>query len=210
MRRPRFHIGTFLILVVFLGVGFAALRESNELWNSGSFTLTLGILLTSVLLAAHRRESRRAFWSGFALFGWTYLGLSLIPSIESRLLTTKGLAYLDSKTPGRSLGVFTLRLSTSTSGSPNNQVQAVTFTSTGSQLVTSSHGEVRLWDVATGKLLQGWGGTKENFVKIGHSILTMLLAWLGGQLSRSLYAKSRQGNPGSPDTIVPTSSDPGG
>src|SRR5262249_26275170 len=82
-----------------LGVSLAALRESNEIWDSGVFTLTLVILLTSVLLAIHRTEQRRAFWLGFALFGAAYLGLTLVPPIESRLITTKALAYIDSKVP---------------------------------------------------------------------------------------------------------------
>src|SRR5271157_3785369 len=96
MRRFRFHIGTLLILALILGVGFAALCESDETWDSSIFSLTLGMLSVSILLAIHRTEQRRALWLGFALFGWTYLGLSLVPSIESRLLTTKALAYLDS------------------------------------------------------------------------------------------------------------------
>ncbi len=99
MRRFRFHIGTLLILVLILGVGFAALRESDETWDSSIFSLTLGMLLISILLAIHRTENRRAFWLGFALFGSAYLGFFLVPSIESRLMTTKALDFLDSKLP---------------------------------------------------------------------------------------------------------------
>ena len=99
MRRFRFHIGTLVILVLLFAVSFAALRDSSEIWDGITFTLTVGLLLTSILLAIHRTERKRAFWLGFALFGVTFLGLSLIPSIESRLLTTKGLAYLHSKIP---------------------------------------------------------------------------------------------------------------
>ena len=44
---------------------------------------------------------------GFALFGSGYLGLSLIPSIESRLITSKALTYLDSKVPGRTRASYT-------------------------------------------------------------------------------------------------------
>jgi hypothetical protein len=69
MRRFRFHLGTLVILVLLLGVSFAALRESNEIWDSSIFTLTLGVLITSILLAVHRAERKRAFWLGFALFG---------------------------------------------------------------------------------------------------------------------------------------------
>ncbi len=104
MKHIRFSIANLLVVVLFVAIGFAALRESSDLWESGVFTLALTALLISILLAVHRTEFRRAFWIGFALFGWIYLGLSLVPSIESRLITTKALAYLDSKVPGRSTG----------------------------------------------------------------------------------------------------------
>src|SRR5262249_42018111 len=97
MKRIRLNIASLLLAVLVLGIGFAALRESNGIWDAGIFTLTVGMLLISVLLAVHRKEARRAFWLGFALFGWSYMALSLVPPIESRLLTTKALAYLDSK-----------------------------------------------------------------------------------------------------------------
>ena len=42
MRRFRFNIASLLVVVLVLGFGFAALRESNDLWDSGLFTLTLG------------------------------------------------------------------------------------------------------------------------------------------------------------------------
>jgi hypothetical protein len=100
MRKLRFNIANLLVIILVLGVGFAALRESSALWESGIFTVTLGILLLSILLAVHRSESKRAFWLGFALFGWAYMGLALVPSIESRLITNKALAYLDSKVLG--------------------------------------------------------------------------------------------------------------
>jgi hypothetical protein len=191
MRRFRFTIASLLVVVLFVAVGFAALRESNETWNSGVFTLTLAALLISILLAVHRTESRQAFWLGFALFGWTYLGLSLVPSIESRLMTTKALAYLDSKLAYRSVGGFSVRSSATNSGIPSNQVQAVAFTPDGNQFATSSQGVVRFWDVRTGKLLGGWIGTTENFIRIGHSLLSLIAAILGGQLSRRLYARNR-------------------
>jgi hypothetical protein len=90
MRNLRFNIASILGVILCLAIGFAALRESNDYWDSGLFTLTLGVLLVSVLLSIHRSEVKQAFWIGFALFGWGYLGLSPVPSVESRLLTTKG------------------------------------------------------------------------------------------------------------------------
>ena len=189
MRRIRFTIASLLVVVLFVALGFAALRESNEIWDSGLFTLTLGVLLISILLAVHRTESRRAFWIGFALFRWTYLGLSLASSIESRLITTKALAYLDSKVPGRSLA-FTARLSGKGSVAPGNQTQNLALTIDGNQLATSNKGVVGLWD-ETGELLGGWIGTTENFVRIGHTLFALLAGWFGGQLSRRIWRASR-------------------
>jgi hypothetical protein len=103
MRRFSFHLGTLVILVLTVAIGLAALRESDELWESSLFSITLGVLLISILLAIHRTAKQRAYWLGFALFGSAYLALSLIPSIESRLITTKALAYLDSQGPDRSI-----------------------------------------------------------------------------------------------------------
>ena len=50
----------------------------------------------------------------------------------------------------------------------------------GNQLATSSLGIVRLWDVGTGRLLGGWSGTTETFVRIGHSIFALQTAGLVG------------------------------
>jgi WD40 repeat protein len=183
MRRIRFTIASLLVVVLFVAVGFAGLREANDLWDSGLFTLTLGVLLVSILLAILRTEFKRAFWLGFALFGSTYLTLSLVPSIEYRLPTKNALTYLDSKVPGRSLGVFTVPLTGIGSDATSNQVQDVAFSIDGRQLATSSQGRVRLWDAT------------ENFVRIGHSLFALLAGWFGGQLSRRLYRSSRSQEP---------------
>ena len=139
-------------------------------------------------------EPRWAFSIGFDLFRWGYLALSLVPSIESRLATTMALAYLDSKVPGRPQNFFKLRV---TGGTPGNQVQAVAFSPDGNRLATSSLGTVRLWDATTGRLLGGWAGTTEHFVRIGHSLIALTVAFLGGQLSRHLCARHEEATDGS-------------
>jgi hypothetical protein len=191
MSRIRFNIANLLVVVLLLAVGVAALRESSDLWESGILSLTLTGLLVSILFAVHRTEKRRAFWTGFALFGWGYLALSLVPSIESRLITTKALAYLDSKVPGRFIPVSTMRLSRTGPASPNHKVQSLAFTEDGNLLATSSPGVVGLWDATTGKLLGGWIGTTENFIRIGHSLFALLVGWCGGLLSRRLHRGSQ-------------------
>jgi hypothetical protein len=191
MGRLRFHLGTLVILVLLLGVGFAALREASDLWESGLFTLAICVLLISILPAIHRTETRRAFWLGFALFGWGYLGLSVVPSIETRLITTMALAYLDSKVPRRPNIPPRYIASLIAFGAVNNQVSNVNVALDGIQSATTGQGQVRLWNGTTGKLLGGWIGTTENFVRIGHSLFALMGGWFGGQLSRRLCRTSR-------------------
>src|SRR5262245_698361 len=101
MGKPRFSIASLLGLVLFVAIGFAGLRAASDVWDSGVFGATLLALLIAVLLVVHRTGEGRAFWVGVALFGWAYLVACLVPPIESRLPTTRGLAYLDSKVSSR-------------------------------------------------------------------------------------------------------------
>src|SRR5262245_32914422 len=185
MRRYRFHIGTLIVLVLVLGVSFASLRESNEIWDSGVFTLTLVILLTSVLLAIHRSEKKRAFWLGFALFGAAYLGLTLLPPIETRLITTKALAFIDSKVARSMPAGFEyfendndgrMDLYVVNQAQPNvlylnkgngtfRHLTATVGFSPGNQ--AAGGGTLHLKSTAR-LLVRGSVGTTENFTRIGH------------------------------------------
>jgi hypothetical protein len=173
MSHFRFTIAHLLGLVLFIAVGFAALREATALWDSAVFSVTLAVLSVSVLLALHRADRRRVYWLGFALFGWIYLGASLIPPIECRLLTTEALARIAARIPALVDPV------------------AFTFSPDGSSLVASRPGMIRLWNATTGQLLGGSVGSTDCFRGIGHSIVALVLAYLGGHLSGWLFARGR-------------------
>jgi hypothetical protein len=201
MRRFRFHLGTLVIVVLLFGVGLAALRESNETWDSSIFSITLALLSISILLVVHRTEKRQAFWLGFALFGWTYLGLTLVPSIEPRLMTTKALALLHSKVPRSSVAGLTyadfdndgkMDLFIVNNSQPN--VLALNKGNGTWQDVRAVAGPNTPWLTYSSPVapLPGASGTTEHFVKIGHSLLAIVVALLGGQLSRYLHRKNSQ------------------
>ena len=103
MRRLRFNIANLLGVILVLGVGFAALRESATSGRAGFYPDAWQPCWSRSCSPSTAQSPGGHSGSGFALFGWIYLGLSLVPSIESRLITTKALAYLDSKVLGRSL-----------------------------------------------------------------------------------------------------------
>jgi hypothetical protein len=202
MRRFRFKIASLLGVILFLGVGLAGLRESNDLWESGLFTLTLGVLLVSILLAVHRSEVKRAFWIGFAIIGWGYMAIALIPSIEPRLLTTKALAYLDSKVSrpipagvayadldnDGMLDIYLVNNSQTSAlylNKGNGTFQDVTLFPGSNPAGSGARGNRLVFpNNSGGPWLRRSTGTTGNFIRIGHSLLALVAAWLGGQLSR--------------------------
>ena len=182
MRRPRFRIASLLALVLFVALAIAALRASDDPWDGGVLGTFL-ILLSAILMAIHRTNGKRAYWLGFALFGWVYLVASLVPTIEPRLPTTAGLAYLDSKVPGREIDSL-YRVIGRVNGGSN--VQAVAFSPQGRSLSTVARGDVQILGTwPPGKPLARTSGTSENFVWIGHSLMAPSgAALIGGHLSR--------------------------
>lgn len=183
MSLPRFKIRSLLGVVLFAGIAIAALRAADDLWDSGIFGLVLLVHLTAVLLAVHRTDRRRAYWAGFAFFGWTYLIASLVPQIGPRLPTTMGLAFIDSKIPGRETTISAVF------GYPStySPVSGSGYTLPVYNLPTSMQGNIWLWDSTTGKLVPGQVGTTENFLRTGHSLLALVLAFVGGRLTRYLH-----------------------
>jgi hypothetical protein len=211
MKRFRFNIASLLVVVLLVAIGFAALREASDLWESGVFALTLGVLLIAILSAVHRTDSRRAFWLGFSLFGAAYLGLSLVPPIESRLITTKVLALLESKVSDRPI-VISGRVWDTWSrnqgqNNPSVNSASIAFSPQGNLVASGNEGVIRVWNLSGSNLLGTWSGTTENFMRIGHSLLALITALVGGQLSRRLYGKDREPVEVS---VIPETSNSGG
>ena len=80
MLRLRASMAMMLAIVGLTAVGFAALRVSSRLWACACVSSALLALVVSIAGIIYRRGSQRAFWVGFALFGWTYMICSLGPA----------------------------------------------------------------------------------------------------------------------------------
>ena len=162
--RISFTIRGLMVLVLFTGVGFAALRYATDWWSSGVFTATLIGLALAALYAINRRGPRRAFWSAFVAFGASYMILAFGPwcetTIRPRLLTTK---LIDLAYPRFTQGVKPISVI------PDGRILPI-----GGSDVT-----VRIWGpVAT---------QRDRFESIGHSLAALLLAAIGGTASRYFY-----------------------
>ena len=71
--RLNFSIRSALCVVAMVAIGLAGLRSGTWIWSRLLFTLTFALHLTAILGVVYRKGARRAFWLGFATFGWAYL-----------------------------------------------------------------------------------------------------------------------------------------
>jgi hypothetical protein len=76
MQRPRVSVFGLMALVLFLSIGIGALRLASAAWAGAMTLATPCALVWAILGVAYRRQGKRAFWLGFALFGWGYMILA--------------------------------------------------------------------------------------------------------------------------------------
>ncbi|MDB5350671.1 MAG: hypothetical protein JWN86_1918 [Planctomycetota bacterium] len=196
MKRPRFTIASILVVVVLVAVGLAALRAATDAWDVGLFGITVLILLTAVLGAVHRPDRPRAFWLGFALFGWVYLVASLIPAIENRLPTGMGLMLLDSKMPRVNNPTGLAFIDMDSDGGVDLYVTGASGQVKPSLLKTNStwtSQAQRRSSIAFYRGLVGSGRSSESFLRIGHSLVALLMAFGGGVISRTMVGRAAPG-----------------
>jgi hypothetical protein len=82
MTRLRLTLAQLMGIVLYLGFGFAALRNADEFWGSASYTLAITLLAGSLVGALARSGRARTPWVGFTVFGWTYLFIVHLPAWE--------------------------------------------------------------------------------------------------------------------------------
>jgi hypothetical protein len=82
MKHFRFSIRGLMVVIVLMGIGFAALRYPTPFWANVWYSFTLASLTLAVPAAVYRRGEQRAFWVGFAACGWVYFLLALAPWLE--------------------------------------------------------------------------------------------------------------------------------
>lgn len=177
--KPRLSFLGLMVIVSLVTVAFAALRNASPAWAGSILLLTLGLLAVAVLGVIYRREERRAYWLGFALFGWGFAALTLSPWSKPEALPSTGL-----------LDRLYIRVS------PTKVVAVETYGlpsdgRLGAALVVSNdvppHAIPATAGPADTVFLVGTAGIEE-FRSIGHCLLTILVACLGGGVARWFHA----------------------
>jgi hypothetical protein len=79
MTRLRFTLAQLMAIVLYVGFGFAALRNADEFWASATSTLAIVSISAALVGAIVRKGRSRTTWTGFAVFAWTYLLVGLLP-----------------------------------------------------------------------------------------------------------------------------------
>jgi hypothetical protein len=74
MRTVRFTIAGLMGAVLIAAVGLAALRNASPIWAGAMVLLTYVVLGLAILCVLLRGRTERAWWLGFCVFGWGYLG----------------------------------------------------------------------------------------------------------------------------------------
>ena len=174
MSRTRVPLSALLVVVGLMAVGFAALRVSSRLWASACFSVALLMLVVAVAELIYRRGRVRAFWGGFALFGWTYLLIAFGPgpltAWRDLLVSAPALAILEEKllepaVPSRPVGRGVVPAST--------------------RISSTGYSELSPWSYWTATDRSN-PFSSDSFNRIGHSLFCLAIATAGGAFCQHL------------------------
>ncbi len=92
----RISIAGLLGFVAVFAFGLAALVGASNAWVGATFTLSVGLLLTSVLVVILRGRGNGG-WPGFALFAWGYFFFGYVAAVDAWLVPDAVTGWVFSK-----------------------------------------------------------------------------------------------------------------
>lgn len=166
--------------IALVAIGLASLRNSSLMVAEAWFGLTVLALAWATLGVVNGRRRSRGFAAGFAVFGWSYLLLSLVPESRAQLPTSRLLAILEERISGSwAMGVDFLSLET-------GPFPARRRGAYWEPVVTSRGGIPGSLEIDV---------IQPDFRRIGHSLVTLLFAVAGGVASDAGLARRRAARP---------------
>lgn len=184
MRKLQFSLLGLLGVVSSVAVGCAALAKPNEWWAMILTHATFAALFVGVLAAIYGHAARRAFWVGFAVVGWGYMAAGWANAMLSnagsddaqQFVTTELLEWLGERTLGT--GQRFVATTTVSGRGPLGWFPG----SSGGPMGASGGAPLSITPVP---------GTNpqalSRFMRIGHSLLAIIMAVAGGLLARAFY-----------------------
>jgi hypothetical protein len=215
MRLPRFSIANLLAVIGILGVALAALRNPSHMWANVTFSVAFATLIVAIVNAVYGRGEGRAYWLGFTLCGGAYFAVCWLPGLRDSLCPRLASEVLfdilypnfgppapaarptpASRTPAvtnqmQAAGKMSQiqgRMASMRGGDARNRAGGGTVARSQAQESrwTAWNKPDRIVDVGyrigTVSLV-----SSDTFRQIGHSLVTILVAVLGGAYARSRY-----------------------
>jgi hypothetical protein len=100
MRFIRASIAGLMSAVSIAALGLTALRSASDTWSGATLLATCGVLGLAVVGAVGRGAAERAWWLGFALFGWGYIAIAFWSPVDATRLPTFTILEYVCKTAG--------------------------------------------------------------------------------------------------------------
>jgi hypothetical protein len=196
-----FSLKQLFVWTAVVGLGCVALRNASDVWAAAMLGLVVLVLASAILLAIFRSEARRAFWIGFATFGWLYVlllafGWSLDPNngpdnpLRPHNLVTTRISnacyhWLYDAAFARYYSAQQSSMGGMSGGMMGSGMGGLgPMTGYGSGMMPGS-GSMPL-------LTAPPGPAQHEFANVAHSLWAILLATLGGCLASWLYATKRE------------------
>jgi hypothetical protein len=198
LRALRITIVGMMAVVLACGVAFAALRDASDVWEGAVLMATVSILGAAILGSRSGRASDRAWWQGFALFGWGYLIATMAPwfghEVGTKLPTSMALNYL------QRLAVGAPKSATLTGNvSIKDPSYSITTESLridypdGRTTIMDPKGEdVSLLLGRTARTALPGAINREAFLRVGHCSFAFLAAIIGALIGRHFYSAEEQ------------------
>ncbi|HWB14466.1 MAG TPA: hypothetical protein VG826_34895 [Pirellulales bacterium] len=195
MRGFHFSLRWLFGIVSFLAVGCGLLIYASPFLSKLTATSAAVVLLAAIPAAIYHAGERRAFWAGFAFFGFAYLWLVCgawqshdgSGALRERLVTTDLLVRGYAALP-----------STQSSSSANSTLASIALLqSTGTVVIDPNTGQAA---TASGGGSSTWTPTpvavappvdRADFLTTGHSLFAILFALLGAAITRRCCSRAR-------------------
>jgi hypothetical protein len=199
----RFSIRQLLLGTTLVAVACVALRSASPIWVAVLLGLTLLLLAAAVPLATFRQGTDRAWWFGFALFGWLYVLLlayswSLDPNTSQNnplrlhsLVTSRVSSLGYDRIYGGPVAQTTYQQVLTTKAYPsaftaNVGVPTDPYLNTGSNPIAVSYA-VPVTTYQTIAIPVPNGPGLDDFINTAHAFWAILIAVCGGWFTSWLY-----------------------